>query len=212
MAEPTRTRMTADERGAQVLAAAVAAFAENGYAATRTDEIARRAGVSQPYVIRLFGSKQQLFLAAVGHVCDRIESGFIDAAHSAGTDGPRGAGHNGTHSAEHDGAQGAAPNQKLAAMSDAFNLFLTERTLLRVLLHAFAAAGDPEVGPIIRERYGRIYQLIRDLSGASVTESRKFLSSGMLLTVMAALRVAGPDAEPAPWALEILDDLEQNFP
>ncbi|WP_246351392.1 TetR/AcrR family transcriptional regulator [Nocardia barduliensis] len=41
--------MTASRRGEQVLRAAVSAFAESGYAATRTDEIARRAGVSQPY-------------------------------------------------------------------------------------------------------------------------------------------------------------------
>jgi AcrR family transcriptional regulator len=61
----TRVRLTAKERGAEVLQAAVVAFAASGYEGTKTDEIARLAGVSQPYVIRLFGTKQQLFLAAL---------------------------------------------------------------------------------------------------------------------------------------------------
>lgn len=186
MPEASRTRMTAGERGAQVLTAAIAAFAESGYAATRTDEIARRAGVSQPYVIRLFGSKQRLFLAAVAQVCDRIEEVFTDAAAGAGT--------------------GTA----LDALSEAYEQILVERTLLQVLLHAFAAAGDPEIGPVVRDRYGRIYRLIRELTGAPVADTRRFLSTGMLLTVLAALRVTGPDAIEADWARDILTDLYEH--
>ncbi|MGW1741078.1 TetR/AcrR family transcriptional regulator [Nocardia sp. NPDC001965] len=185
MPESTRTRMTAGERGAQVLTAAISAFAETGYAATRTDEIARRAGVSQPYVIRLFGSKQRLFLAAVAQVCDRIETVFTEAAADAGPGGP------------------------LEAMSHAYDRFLAERELLQVLLHAFAAAADPDIGPVVRERYGRIYRLIGELTGAPVSQKRQFLASGMLLTVMAALQVTGPDAIPAEWATELLDDLAE---
>src|SRR4029453_12313893 len=76
----TRVRLTAAERGEEVLRAAVQAFGASGYEGTKTDEIARMAGVSQPYVIRLFGTKQQLFLAAVQSVCERIEQTFRDAA------------------------------------------------------------------------------------------------------------------------------------
>ena len=76
----TRVRLTAKERGDEVLRAAVQAFAVSGYEGTKTDEIARLAGVSQPYVIRLFGTKQQLFLAAVQSVCEQIEQSFRDAA------------------------------------------------------------------------------------------------------------------------------------
>src|SRR5687767_13229095 len=82
----TRTRMTASERSAQVLEAAIRAFAETGYAATKTDEIARLAGVSQPYVIRLFGTKQQLFIACLLEVCTRIEQVFRDAEIAPGAD------------------------------------------------------------------------------------------------------------------------------
>ena len=60
----TKVRLTAAERGEEVLQAAVRAFGASGYQGTKTDEIARLAGVSQPYVIRLFGTKQELFLAS----------------------------------------------------------------------------------------------------------------------------------------------------
>jgi hypothetical protein len=59
----TRMQRTAADRRAEIPQAAVQAFVANGYAAATTAEIARLAGVSQPYVIRLFGTKQQLFLA-----------------------------------------------------------------------------------------------------------------------------------------------------
>lgn len=185
MAEATRTRMTAGERGEQVLVAAVSAFAESGYAATRTDEIARRAGVSQPYVIRLFGSKQALFLAALGRVCDRIEQIFTEAARSAGDEEP------------------------LDALGHAYKVFLTEGDLLQLLLHGFAAARMPEIGPVVRDRYGRIYRLVRELTGAPVGDTRRFMATGMLLTVMAALQVVGPEAVPADWAGELLEDLSE---
>src|SRR2546423_15607004 len=81
---PPKVRLTAKERGDEVLQAAVHAFAASGYEGTKTDEIARLAGVSQPYVIRLFGTKQQLFLAAVLSGCDRIEENF----RVAGAEGP----------------------------------------------------------------------------------------------------------------------------
>ena len=53
--------MTAEDRRELVLAAATRAFARGGYAGTSTDAVAKEAGVSQPYVVRIFGTK----LAAV---------------------------------------------------------------------------------------------------------------------------------------------------
>ncbi|MFG1797169.1 TetR/AcrR family transcriptional regulator [Nocardia sp. NPDC049149] len=182
--------MTATERGEQVLRAAVSAFAESGYVATRTDEIARRAGVSQPYVIRLFGTKQQLFVAAVHRVCDRIEEIFRSARAEAAPD--------------------ATPEEALLALGRGYNIFLTERELLQVFLHGFAASADPAIGNEVRDRFGLVYRLIGDLTGASRLEVRRFLSTGMLLTVMSAMQVAGPDAVPASWATEIMADLQAN--
>ncbi len=193
MTSSTRTRMTASERSAEVLRAAVSAFAETGYAATKTDEIARRANVSQPYVIRLFGTKQQLFLAATHHVCDRIEEIFRAAA-----------------------AEGITPDstaeEKMHALGEGYHTFLNERELLQVLLHSCAAASDPAIGPDVRARFGDIYDLVKELTGASVQEACRFLGTGMLLTVMAAMGVAGPDSIEVCWATDMLESLraEQN--
>ncbi len=176
----TRTRLTAAERGEQVLEAAITAFAATGYAGTRTDEIARLAGVSQPYVIRLFGTKQQLFLAAVERVCDRIEQTFTDAA---------------------------AQRPELDSLGAAYGTLLAERDPLVVLLHGYAASADPAIGEPVRRRFGRIYDRVRELTGATAEEAEKFLATGMLLTVMAAMKVVGPDPIAQSWATDLLDCL-----
>jgi AcrR family transcriptional regulator len=59
-----RTRQP-EARRAAILEAARAAFAEHGFSGTTIREVARRAGVTHGLVIRHFGSKERLFLAAV---------------------------------------------------------------------------------------------------------------------------------------------------
>src|SRR5262249_59011918 len=61
----TTERKTAEERRVQVLDAALEVFAEHGLSGSSTDEIARRAGISQPYLFRLFRTKKELFIAAI---------------------------------------------------------------------------------------------------------------------------------------------------
>src|ERR1700747_3133541 len=65
MTPATRTRLSAVERRDSVLDAALVEFAEKGYSATSTEDIARRAGISQPYLFRLFGTKKELYVASV---------------------------------------------------------------------------------------------------------------------------------------------------
>ena len=178
-----RRRLTAAVRHEQVVGAAVLAFAESGYAGTTTDDVARRVGVSQPYVIQLFGTKQALFLAAVDRACDRIETAFRDAA---------------------------AVQPDLASLGRAFQALLGQRELLLVLLHGFAASGDPAIGPVVRRRYGDIYRLVRDLTGADVDQTFTFMATGKLLTVMSALDVIAPDGRGRePWADELMSSLSR---
>lgn len=179
----TRTRLTAAERSEEVLQAAVLAFGANGYAGTKTDEIARLAGVSQPYVIRLFGTKQQLFLAATNRVCDRVEESFRRA-----------------------GAREAS----LASLGEAYNELIPERELLVVLLHGFAASADPAIGETVRARFGEIYKVVGEISGATPEEVTRFMATGMLLTVMAAMQVTGPNPISCTWATELLSSLGTN--
>src|SRR5581483_9749441 len=58
-------RKTKEVRREEILDAALAEFAEKGYHGASTEDIARRAGISQPYVFRLFGTKKELFRAVV---------------------------------------------------------------------------------------------------------------------------------------------------
>ncbi len=57
-------RMSAEERRESVIRAATTEFARGGYHGTSTEAIAKRVGVSQPYLFRLFPGKQAIFLAA----------------------------------------------------------------------------------------------------------------------------------------------------
>jgi AcrR family transcriptional regulator len=60
-----QSRITAGERRERVLEAALTAFAAGGLDGTSTQDIARRAGISQAYLFRLFPTKKALFLAVV---------------------------------------------------------------------------------------------------------------------------------------------------
>ncbi len=64
MAEP-RFRRRKEARPQEITEAALAAFAENGYAATRVDDVARRAGVSKGLLYLYFKTKEELFKAVV---------------------------------------------------------------------------------------------------------------------------------------------------
>ncbi|BBH70862.1 TetR family transcriptional regulator [Actinoplanes sp. OR16] len=174
----TRTRLTAQERHTQLVEAALQAFAEGGYAGTTTDQVARIAGVSQPYVIRLFGSKQELFLATTRYAGGRIEQKWRAAAEQDPT---------------------------LAGLGHAYKDLLAERELLFVLLHGFGAAADPVIGEAVRACYGNLYTVVRELTGATAEEVRDFFAMGMLITVLGAMRVLGPDAvAQQPWMTDLM--------
>ena len=61
----TTKRKSAEERREAVLDAAYVEFAEHGLHGGSTEAIAAKAGISQPYVFRLFGTKKELFIAVV---------------------------------------------------------------------------------------------------------------------------------------------------
>jgi AcrR family transcriptional regulator len=64
MSEP-RFRRRKEDRPQEITAAALHAFAENGYAATRVEEVARRAGVSKGLLYLYFKTKEELFKAVI---------------------------------------------------------------------------------------------------------------------------------------------------
>src|SRR3990170_1026531 len=78
--EATRTRKSAEERREEIIALAIEQFAVSGYKGTSTDAIAREAGISQPYLFRLFKTKRELFLACHDVSDGRILETFREAA------------------------------------------------------------------------------------------------------------------------------------
>jgi len=82
MTEP-RFRRRKEDRPQEITEAAFEAFAEKGYAATRVEEVAQRAGVSKGLLYLYFKTKEELFKAVVRSlVIPRIDAltASIDAA------------------------------------------------------------------------------------------------------------------------------------
>jgi AcrR family transcriptional regulator len=184
-------RLTADERRATIVEAAVTAFAEGGLAGTSTEEIARIAGVSQPYLFRLFGTKRELFLAAVGRCFDRIGDAFeIAAAREASLgrdDFPLGLPADAMHYPP-----------VLQSMGHAYKQLIRDRKLLQLQLHAFAACGDPEVRDYVRARFAGLVTRTAELSGTNGDALRGFFAEGMLLNVAVA---TGMTTDDPAWTL-----------
>ena len=187
MTPVTVTRLTADERRDAIVVAAMHAFAEGGYAGTSTESIARAVGVSQPYLFQLYGTKRDLFLAAVRHGYRRVQLVF----HEATKDEP-------------------PPDQpdctKLELMGNAYKRLLSDRDLLRVQLQAYAACGDEDVRQVVREEFAALYELVKRESGATDEAIHQFFAEGMLLNVAAALELGGT---PETWSLARLLRPEQ---
>lgn len=163
-------RMTAAQREQQLLRAAVTAFANGGYTGTTTDQVARIAGVSQPYVLRLFGTKQALFLAVHRHAAARAKDAFRTAAAALPAD--------------------ADLCTRFTAMGQAYLELSREPELLLVLQHGFMAAADPALGPDMRRAMTDMYRLVIDLTGADTEQTRSFIARGVLLNTMVALRMS----------------------
>src|SRR5256885_12640060 len=111
----TGQRMKAGERREAVLAAAVTEFAARGLAGTSTEDVARRAGISQPYLFRLFPTKKALFLALIERCFHRVQGTFTAAAGDLTGD------------------------EALSAMADSYTRLLDDRTLLLLQMPISAA-------------------------------------------------------------------------
>jgi AcrR family transcriptional regulator len=66
-------RLTADERRARILRSSTELFARRGFAATRTKDVARAAGVSEAMVFKLFPDKESLYRAILAERTGEME-------------------------------------------------------------------------------------------------------------------------------------------
>src|ERR1700730_8420186 len=171
----TRQRMPAAERREMVLEAAVPEFAARGLAGTSTEDVARRAGISQPYLFRLFPTKKALFLALVERCFRRVRDTFTAAV--------------GDHTGE----------EALMAMADAYERLLEDRTLLLLQMQAYAACDDPEIRAATRAGFKKLWELVERRPGRPFQAVVDFFAVGMLMNVAAAMDLPAVDERWTSW-------------
>jgi AcrR family transcriptional regulator len=171
----TKTRKSAKERREEIVSAAFEHFAQSGYNGASTDAIARDAGISQPYLFRLFRTKRELFLACQKRSGERIRQTFESAA------------------------EGLPQEERLEAMGHAYVGLLADRTALLFQMQSYAACSDPEIQAPVREGYRALVEFVMELSGAEPHEVWQFFSFGMLLNVIASLNLEAI-ADDVEWA------------
>jgi AcrR family transcriptional regulator len=171
-------RQTAEERRESILDAALVEFAAKGLHGTSTEDIAKRAGISQPYVFRLFGTKKKLFAEACRRCMRDVREAFATAA-----EGKRG-------------------EEALSAMGAAYIHYLEDDPRRLILqMHMYAACDEAEIRKVARDGYGELVRFVEQASGESGARVTRFFARGMLINVIAAMGVrdAGID-----WADRLL--------
>ena len=137
--------------------------------------IARRAGISQPYLFRLFGSKKELFLAVNDMCFQRTLDMFRSAA--AGKSGP----------------------DALDAIGAAYvELIEGDPTMLQGQLQAYVAVGRRRGRSARAPRAGTggSWTTSRPSRAPTAPRSRRFFAKGMLLNVLAAMEYSLEDEPP----------------
>lgn len=195
---PTK-RIPAAERRELILQAATEVFAERGYAGATTDQIAKAANISQPYVVRMFGTKEALFLEASQRALDKIfvvfrrvitdfDAGIYDAQLAAM--GPEG--------------EGTRADKLGRLLGMSYVDLIKDRGILMMLMHSFVTGHEPVIGPHSREGFLAMFTMLQVEGGLSAMDVRDFLAHGMLMNTLIGLRmpeVYGSD----PAAAELLE-------
>jgi len=188
MAQPTSTRQTADERRVAVLASANVEFALRGLHGASTDTIARNAGISQPYLFRLFGSKKELFIAVIEDCFARtLESFRAAAAGTSGADALRAIARTYAESIEED------------------------HTMLQGQLQSYAASvEDDDIREATARGYGRLVDFVETVSGADRVTIARFFAKGMLMNVLAAMQYSIANDDNDPWVVRLAEGCKED--
>jgi AcrR family transcriptional regulator len=177
-------RKSKEERKEEILDAALAVFAERGYYGASTEEVARRAGISQPYVFRLFGTKKDLFLA-VNARCFRQTLEIFQRA-----------------------AEGTRGEEALRAIGGAYGeLLVNDRTYLRSQMAAYAACDDPDICEAVRNGFGDLVHYVERVSGLEPKRISAFFAKGMLMNVLSSMGLTTPTE---PWAQRLIEGCKED--
>lgn len=170
MNEKQSERIPAAERREQILAAASLVFGERGYFGATTDQIAKAAGISQPYVVRMFGTKESLFVEVLARASNRLLETFSEVI----TQGKE---------------SGVADRELSRMLGAAYVNLIEDRGILLSLMQAFSMGHDAVIGERARADFLKIYRMLRDEAGFAPEEVRTFLAEGMLLNTLLGLRL-----------------------
>ena len=177
-------RKSKDERREEILDAAMVVFAEQGLHGASTEEIARAAGISQPYVFRLFGTKKELYLAVVARCFRQTLEQFQQAA------------------------EGLRGEEALHAIGAAYGeLLSSDRTYLRAQMQAYAACDDPDICAAVQHGYGDLVTYVERVSGGDPATVASFFAKGMLMNVLSSMHLGDPTE---PWAVRLLEGCNDN--
>ena len=178
------TRKSATERRDEILEAALVEFAAHGLDGGSTEAIAKAAGISQPYVFRLFGTKKQLFMATI----ERCLRGTLEMFHTA--------------------SAGLKGEDALHAIGEAYSERLaTDPTYLRSQMQAYAACEDAAIREVVRRGYGELVDYVERVSGAPSERVSHFFAKGMLLNVIASMELL--DASEG-WAERLIEGCRKD--
>ncbi|HEX4106621.1 MAG TPA: helix-turn-helix domain-containing protein [Solirubrobacteraceae bacterium] len=166
---PPSRRVPAAERRKALVEAAVVEFGRGGLHGTPVDRIARRVGVAQPYVFSLFGSKRELFLAAIDRNFEVARELFALAN-------------------EEFRAGRSVTETALGAMGKAYvELLESDRDFLLMQVQMYAACDDEGVREHAREKHDALVAYASELSGVPAASLETFFNYGMVVSLSAAL-------------------------
>ena len=142
------------------------------------------AGISQPYLFRLFGTKRELIIATIKRCFEDTQQLFQRAA---------------------KGLEGEAA---LQAMGEAYIEEIRRSPLrLRAQLQSYAACDDPAIRTVVADGFGELVRLAERLTGLDSARLSAFFAQGMLLNVLAMM---GQMDEPQAWAIRLIEGCAMN--
>ena len=180
----TPHRQTADARRIAVLDAATVEFARKGLHGASTEDIARAAGISQPYLFRLFGTKKELYLATTRRTVDHLYEVFADAA------------------------RGKTGIDALYAMGQAYETVMADRDRLMLMLKCWASCDDPDICEAVRGSWRDLVDLAERASGESPEVVSTFFSKGALLTILNGMEAF---TRPEPWSARLIEGCQAGM-
>ncbi|MFJ5221169.1 TetR/AcrR family transcriptional regulator [Streptomyces sp. NPDC088354] len=128
--------------------------------------IARRIGVSQLYLFRLFPSKKALFLTSIERCFERVEEHLERAA------------------------KGLEGEVAFEAMCASYGQLVEDRAVVQMQLQAYAASiDDEEIRGFCQHGWLELWDRVAARTGVSAGRAARFFGTGMLVHVMVALGI-----------------------